>query len=1178
MWVTFKGFNHLPYIFYKFLKSKSMEKRCYLIISALVLVFNLLANENSTIEIDTLNARHLVIEGDSLVLKGEKEYFKEAEKKFKAASKLYQKHKVWEKYFSCELKIVEILAELQSFQLAKMKADSIVEKSRKILGNRNEKEAIAYNLKGVCLIHEGYEKGDKIQFYFERAKSYFVLSSEILKSKYKYHQTLVENLINIGIYFQDGLDSEYDSALVYYRKALRLQYKSTDRDDDKNTAQCFNNIGTIFYHRGEADSAEYYLKKSLKVRKRVLGERHFETALAYQNYGVFLQQFKYEYDSARYFYNKALVIEKDRNPVSLDVLRLYNLIGVNYYGTGNYDKSLNFYDKALVIIKQNKSLEEDEKSGNLVSLYNNIGAVYYKLGQANSAFLYHNEAKRVYGQLNQNKPHTDIVSVNNNIANDYKLQGNYEQALIYYDESLSVARQLIRLNKTSIKTVIPVYINIGETYHQFKKYDKAIEYYDNTLVVLKKLPEPDLYYQGVCYNNLGKVYQDKGEYDKALNYYKMALNGLKEIYNSTHTLIISCLSNIAYLYYLQGDLNKSLKEYQQIFNSVTNDNKLLADFHYNPVAISSIYHKQFLALFHQKAIILEKKYVKENQMQDLIAASSSIKVCDNLLDSIRVYYTQDYEDKLELTKSAKAIYETAIQINYSLYQLTGDDVYSNQAFYYSEKSKGVLLLLLMLDSNAKEFSGIPKDVLEQEQYLRAVKTKLTVTLLNKPQDSIASKGLFKVKQSYNELIKKLEKDFQNYFQNKYNLEIKPISYIQEKMLDKKKAIISYFVGKDIYIFVIQNKKYDILKVSKDFPLTEWVRGLNSGVYGYWLLNKDERTARSFNKHKQEYIEKASDLYTKLFYPLLEQNLPEQIIIIPDEELNLIPFTALLTSKPNENARFGNYPYLLNDYQISYAYSVRLLDEMENKKVNSNQGWIGIAPFTKSENLGLSYSADEVTQIQKLISGMTLLDEAATIKKFKEEVGKYSFIHFATHAEVNSGFPSLSFVSGFSDTLRVADIYNLELNASMVVLNGCETGLGELQRGEGVNSIARAFTYSGAKNITATLWSVKDQSSYLIMVQYYKFLLEGFSKSQALQKSQQAYLSKDIRLNKEENKIVDVERHPYYWAAFISIGDSSSINIRNSLNLYLKWVLFSLLIILVVILWRFLINRNLSNKP
>ena len=113
-----------------------------------------------------------------------------------------------------------------------------------------------------------------------------------------------------------------------------------------------------------------------------------------------------------------------------------------------------------------------------------------------------------------------------------------------------------------------------------------------------------------------------------------------------------------------------------------------------------------------------------------------------------------------------------------------------------------------------------------------------------------------------------------------------------------------------------------------------------------------------------------------------------------------------------------------------------------------------------------------------------------------------------------------------------DLYNLQLNADMVVLSACETGIGELQKGEGIISLARGFTYAGAKSIITSLWSVEDECTKKIMISFYEYLDQGLAKDAALRQAKLDYIN--------DEQTTHVDAHPFYWSPFIGVGDMGKL--------------------------------------
>ena len=109
-------------------------------------------------------------------------------------------------------------------------------------------------------------------------------------------------------------------------------------------------------------------------------------------------------------------------------------------------------------------------------------------------------------------------------------------------------------------------------------------------------------------------------------------------------------------------------------------------------------------------------------------------------------------------------------------------------------------------------------------------------------------------------------------------------------------------------------------------------------------------------------------------------------------------------------------------------------------------------------------------------------------------------------------------------LYLGEVYNLNLNADLVVLSACETGLGKIARGEGLIGLTRGFLYAGAQNLLVSLWQVNDASTSQLMIDFYRNMLNGESKPTALREAKLALIENDPKY-----------AGPYYWAPFVLIG-------------------------------------------
>ncbi len=166
---------------------------------------------------------------------------------------------------------------------------------------------------------------------------------------------------------------------------------------------------------------------------------------------------------------------------------------------------------------------------------------------------------------------------------------------------------------------------------------------------------------------------------------------------------------------------------------------------------------------------------------------------------------------------------------------------------------------------------------------------------------------------------------------------------------------------------------------------------------------------------------------------------------------------------------------------------------------------------------------------------TALDFAASREMMSQtDLSKFRIIHFATHGFLNSQHPELSGVvlslvdergrplDGF---LRMHEIYNLNLNADLVVLSGCRTALGKQIKGEGLIGLTRGFMHAGAPRVVASLWNVDDQATANLMKLFYQRMLKDRMRPAAALRAAQ------IDMWKAEPNVV-----PYRWGAFILQGD------------------------------------------
>ena len=283
----------------------------------------------------------------------------------------------------------------------------------------------------------------------------------------------------------------------------------------------------------------------------------------------------------------------------------------------------------------------------------------------------------------------------------------------------------------------------------------------------------------------------------------------------------------------------------------------------------------------------------------------------------------------------------------------------------------------------------------------------------------------------------------------------------------------------------------------------------------------------------------------MFPELWRNKLLVQLLIVPDYSLQRIPFETLVTN-------ISGPKYLIEDTEISYAYSLSLLEKQSINSREFDSSVIAMAPvqFGADDLNALQYSEDEAITVSDLFKGDLYLNDRASKTNFMESASGHKIIHLATHADLGDGNnPWIAFSDG---KMYLNEIYATPAQSEMVVLSACNTSQGDLKPGEGIMSLARGFFYSGANSVVSSLWPITDKGGRDIMQEFYRNLSDGDTKSAALRKAKLEYL---------HNTDVPELKHPYYWAGFVVLGDNAPLVEGNTI----LWLVIAVLLILGIIL-------------
>lgn len=330
---------------------------------------------------------------------------------------------------------------------------------------------------------------------------------------------------------------------------------------------------------------------------------------------------------------------------------------------------------------------------------------------------------------------------------------------------------------------------------------------------------------------------------------------------------------------------------------------------------------------------------------------------------------------------------------------------------------------------------------------------------------------------------------------------------------------------------------------------------------------------------KSYAATAHDLYKVLVEPASSVIGGKHLIIVADGALHYIPFETLVANDAGSD--YGSLAYLVKTNDMTYAPSVSALAAAKRQapKPNTVHRTLVIADpvfevtdsrvkqaagaskqpaainrslrfvsalydtnesvpagFKLIRLIGTRAEAEEITKLVLSSNGAAtmIIDLDASETNFsRQDLGSYDVLHLATHGILDAKRPQFSGLAlslvGDEDNdgyLRVDEVFNLRLSASLVMLSACETGLGELKRGDGVSGLARAFMYAGGSTVGVSLWSVSDEATAVLMSGFYK---HRFSNESA---------SAPASLRATQLEMIAGGRFsaPFYWAPFVLVGE------------------------------------------
>ncbi|MDP5170118.1 MAG: CHAT domain-containing protein [Bacteroidia bacterium] len=892
------------------------------------------------------------------------------------------------------------------------------------------------------------------------------------------------------------------TALANSQKARDL-YLHWNNPESPALAHCENTLGIIYTYLGEYDEALSHYRTSLTLLEGLLRPDHPQIIQIRTNVGVLYGETGLFWESVE-THRKNLPFLDQLPPLS-QLNGLLNM-GASLLVVEDYEEALRYFDQGEAFMKQ-----------------------YPELSAENAAY----------------------IASQRSVA--YQHIGDPVRAKKLVQEALTLNKALFGANSPQL---ITEYIQLGDLMMEGGSLDSARMAFQEALTLSNTFNGTESLRSGFALQQLAAIDNKLGKWGAALENLGKARHIFATIDNlpgEAETLV-----EMAVTWRKAANLDSAMYLHQQAWETYLPD----LPFSWNPPAevLGNWTQIHLIQLLQEQGNTLLEQHSPEN----LSAALGCFEAAISLIDSQRTYYLAQ-QSRGNLIRSNLPLFESAIETANMLFQNTQEIRYLEKAWLLADRCKANNLRDHLRSVDAIHFGGIPDSLVQQERYFRQKLAYLESQYqsLEGDEKSAVAQQTFEFTEQYRKLLATLAEDYPDYYALRNQPQAPTLDLVWDKLLDEQ-AIYSYFWGEEsLFVFRLAEEEIELFTVALTEAFTDQV--------DRWVL-----FISSPPKQGQEMNASLPASLTTILLPGLSADM-EELIVIPDGPLGYLPFASLLVTD-SEGSDYRNWPFLVKDHAFSYLNAAELwVGSRYHEKDRS--GYAGFAPTFGSANGPADRSAleplihnrEEVQEAAFLLEGEEFLDNQATEAALRSLDDEPMILHFATHAladEQNLMNSRLYFAAegdSSDGVLYASEILGLSLHSPLAILSACQTGKGPLLRGEGVMSLARAFQYSGARRVMASLWQTDDEAAAALSATFFKQLKLGKRSAESLQLSHAEWLDQSP----------DFQAHPYYWAGMVLIGDGGEIPLEVNRG-FPWWELFlGSMGLLVLMMWWW--SRGATNK-
>lgn len=920
----------------------------------------------------------------------------------------------------------------------------------------------------------------------------------------------------------------YQAGLNILDKAAKLPLSN------KSQAKVAYNQGVYNLRLANVAQSAIYHRKALALREAETTTDPEDLYFSYNAMGGILWQLS-KYDSAVIYYNDALTQLKKLPPNSKNKFFRPSIIQNNiaglYSAQGNLQSGIELMQQSIentqkFIASPEEDAKKEAAKSSLLEGIDNLAGLYKEMGDyKRSGELLSYSYSQKQQQLPKNHPGIFISEIL--LAQHFNDMHQYAQALSLLDKAIE------KIDITEADYLFwqaDAYHAQALAFENLNKITEAEKSYEKAAILFKESYQSD--YDNIYLEflrNMSGFYAKQNQYNKAIAIAQNSLAYIKKVQGAESLGYFYEMLNMAALSQLSNKDANTLSYSNQallLLNKQINNAFFFADTikleMFKPKAI--LYQQQAM---YNLAVNKDSNFLK-NMAEELSKALEVLKRRRSILsddESIALLMSEN-EDVLNFLK----------KIELELYEQTQNTGYLEKFLNIYEAALFNRLRSRIDKKNQIKFSKVPASLLEEEQQLRAAINKA----INKDDSTSSIINYQQASKNWTDFLNQLKINYPSYYNLRYGFPNLSLKNIQADLLPNTATVRYFQVDSSWYVFAINKNNYTFKKLA--------AANIENNIEA--LLKGNDKI-----DFKRQLL---FSLYNSLWQPISDLVKQDAVNIIPEGILYNLSFD-MLTPELATNYKDLIKNSLLARQTISYQYSLQW-GNTSNVEEKFSGNYIAFIPefnliarnkYTSAVKDSLKLDFDYLNLlsqphtlqtsllIKKELKGEVLSDEAATVDAFKNKASGHKIIHIGTHAQYNNLYPEKSRLifsktgKEYSDSnyLYLDDIYSCNSNSELTILTACESGKAGFKDGEGMVSIAHAFSYSGSNRILTSLWKVDEKSTSKITEDFINRLQKIGNPGEALRQAKLNYLT-----HAEGRTLA-----PAYWAGLVIMGNNTNIN-------------------------------------